>query len=581
MRRILPVAVVALVACSRMPATVTPVAGADGRITDPTQKLARSAHGMVASASQLATAAGAGILAAGGNAVDAAVATGFALAVVEPAMSGLGGRTSILLRTKDGEVVGIDGLNQVPRSYRANSGIPAGYETAAIPGHPAALLQLLERFGTMSRAQVMAPAIRYAEQGYSLTRDQAAFFAGAAEQLREYPASARYFLKADGTPHRADELFVQRDLARTLRTIAEQGAAAFYRGWIADSIHADMTRHGGFITRDELAAYEALPAIVVRGSYRGHDIISNFRPAAGHSVIQALQMLEPLDVPRTGTAEWASLIAQAMHFAMADRGRTYGDERESARVLTAREHARERASQIKVPGVAPDRDVIRVPSRVPTGVAAGYDFEEHGGATPWARPNRDNTTHLSTADRFGNVVALTQSLGPSLGTRLAASGTGVLFATRLGGTPGSRPGSTISPTIVLRDGRVRYVLGGAGDNRIITAVTQTISRIVDHGMTLDQAVAAPRVHPLGATQFRLEVNAWPQDVHARLAALGFELSTGTPDYFGRVHAVAVGSEFMGVAEPRGFGGAAGPDSGTRYQNPEMAQRTMMFSTIRK
>jgi gamma-glutamyltranspeptidase/glutathione hydrolase len=570
MSRILLIAIVGLVACSRVPAAVAPVAGADGRISDPTQKLARSPHGMVASASPLATAAGASILAAGGNAVDAAVATGFALAVVEPAMSGLGGRTSILLRRTDGDIIGIDGLNQVPRSYRANSGIPAGYETAAIPGHPAALLMLLERYGTMPRAQVMAPAIRYAEAGYALSMDQASFFAGAAAQLRQYPASARYFLKPDGTPYRAGETFAQRDLARTLRAIAEQGAAAFYRGWIADSIHADMSRHGGFITRDELAAYEAMPAIVVRGHYRGHEIVSNFRPAAGHSVIQALQMLESMNVPRTGTAEWASLVAQAMHFAMADRQRSFGSESESARVLTSREHARERAAQIVVSGAEPAQSQLRLQARVPTGVAAGYDFEETAGATPWARPDRENTTHLSTADRFGNVVALTQSLGPALGTRLAASGTGVVFATRLGATPGSRPGSTIAPTIVLRDNRVRYILGGAGDNRIITAVTQTISRIVDHGMTLDQAVAAPRVHPLGATEIRLEENVWAEAVHTRLRGLGFGVSTGAPNYFGRVHAVAVeGEGFVGVAEPRGFGGAAGPVGsriGTRYPN---------------
>ncbi|HUF51779.1 MAG TPA: gamma-glutamyltransferase [Longimicrobiales bacterium] len=551
----------AAAACTRLPQAATP-AGSDVRITDPAQKLARSPHGMVASASPLATAAGARVLAQGGNAVDAAVATGFALAVVEPVMSGLGGRTSIVLRTRDGEIFAVDGLNQVPRGYRANSGIPDAYERAAIPGQPAALLLVLERYGTMSRQQVMAPAIRYAEEGFALTVDQAQFIAGAVEDLRGHPASARYFLKPDGAAYRAGEHFIQRDLARTLRSVAEHGAAGFYSGWVADSIHADMTRHGGFITRDELAAYEALPAIVVRGGYRGHEIVSAFRPASGHSVIQALQMLETLAVPRDGGPEWAALVGQAMHFAMQDRGRSYGTETESARVLTSREHASERASQIVVPGpAAPLRAPIRVPSRVPVGVAAGYDFEEEPGALPWARPDRDNTTHLSTADRFGGVVALTQSLGPGLGTRLAASGTGVIFATRLGAAPGSRPGSTIAPTLVLRDGRVRYVLGGAGDNRIITAVTQSISRAIDQGLPLEQAVAAPRVHPLGATQLRLEDGAWSPAAHARLQTLGFELSTGPGTYFGRVHAVATDpatGSFTGIAEPRGFGGAAAP-----------------------
>ena len=555
----LAVTLVFAAACVRLPEPAV-VSGTEARITDAQHKLVRSDAGVVASASPYATAAGARILAQGGNAVDAAVATGFALAVVEPAMSGLGGRTSILLRTPAGEIIGVDGLNQVPRGYRAESGIAAGYERAAIPGHPAALLLVLERYGTMSRAQVMAPAIEYAENGFPLTADQANFIAGAADELREYPASARYFLKADGSAYRAGELFVQRDLARTLRAIAERGAAGFYSGWVADSIHADMTRHGGFITRAELAAYRALPAIVVRGGYRGHEIVSNFRPASGHSVIQALQMLEPIDVPRADAA-WASLIAQAMHYAMQDRGRTYGTEEESARMLTSREHARARAAEIVIPGSAPGRRPLHLQRRTAIGVAAGYEFEDVESATPWARPDRENTTHLSTADRFGGVVALTQSLGPSLGTRLAASGTGVLFATRLGAAPGSRPGSTISPTLVLRDGSVRYVLGGAGDNRIITAVTQTISRVVDHGMTLDQAVAAPRVHPLGAMQIRLEQGVWSEAVRTRLQGFGFELSEGPSNYFGRVHAVSVDPQtrvLTGIAEPRGFGGAAAP-----------------------
>jgi gamma-glutamyltranspeptidase / glutathione hydrolase len=564
-------------ACGRIPEAAAPARGpatgaATANISDPTLKLARSVDGMVASAAPLATAVGARILAEGGNAIDAAVGTGFALAVVEPTMSGLGGRAAMVLRTATGEIVAIDGLNQVPRSYRPDSGIPSAYDRAAIPGLPAALLLALERYGTMSRQQVLAPAIRYAEEGFALTPDQAQFISAAADELRAHPASARYFLKPDGSTYSAGERFVQRDLGRTLRALAEHGAAGLYGGWVADSMHADMVRHGGFITRDELAAYQAVPAIVVHGSYRGHELVGSFRPAAGHTVIQALQMLEALDVPASGGAEWASLVAQAMHFAMQDRGRSFGDEAESARRLTSREHARERAGQIAVPGPA-----ARVPAGTGAvlpaaaaagerwalvGAAAGYDFEDDPhAARPWARPDRESTTHLSAADRFGAVVALTQSLGPSLGTRLAASGTGVVYATRLGATPGSRPGSTISPTLVLQDGRVRYVLGGAGDNRIITAVIQSLSRAIDQRLPLADAVAAPRVHPLGATELRLEDGVWDTAARTRLEALGFELSTGPATYFGRVHAIdidAAGGWFTGIAEPRGFGGAAAP-----------------------
>jgi gamma-glutamyltranspeptidase / glutathione hydrolase len=514
------------------------------RITDPAQKVARSAEGMVASAHPLATAAGARILAAGGNAVDAAVATGFVLAVVEPTMSGLGGRASMVLRLPSGEIVATDGLNQVPRGYRADAGIPDAYDRSAIPGLPAALLQALERYGTRSRAELLAPAIRYAEEGFALSADQARFIEGVADELRAHPASARYFLKPDGSAYAAGDLFVQRDLARTLRALAEHGRAGFYGGWVADSIHAGMARQGGFITREELAAYEAIPALVVQGSYRGHQLVSAFRPSAGHTVIQALHMLEGMEMGRAGDAEWASTIGQAMQLALADRGRTFGDEAESARRLTSREHAAERAREISAGGPA---------GREPS---AARDAEL---ALALAGPDRENTTHLSTADRFGGFVALTQSLGPALGTRLAASGTGVVYATRLGAVPGSRPGSTISPTLVLRDGGVRYVLGGAGDNRIITAVIQTLARAIDQGLPLEQAMAAPRVHPMSATELRLEEGRWDAAAAARLQAMGFELSTGPATFFGRVHAIEVGADgFTGVAEPRGFGGAAGP-----------------------
>ncbi|HSJ23904.1 MAG TPA: gamma-glutamyltransferase [Longimicrobiales bacterium] len=528
-------------ACAPAPAVAPAAGAADARISDPARKVAESSHGMVASASPLATAVGASILAAGGNAIDAAVATGFALTVVEPVMSGLGGRASMVVRLPSGEIIAIDGLNQVPHGYRADSGIPDAYERAAIPGLPAALLQALERWGSMSRAEVLAPAIRYAEQGFPLTADQANFIAGAEAAIREHPATARYFLKPDGSVYRAGEQFVQRDLGRTLRALADHGLAGMYSGWVADSIHADMTRHGGFVTRDELRAYEAIPAIVVRGSYRGHDVVSAFRPSAGHSVIQALHMLEAVDVP-DDAAGWASVIGQAMWLALQDRNRSQGDAAASARWLTSREHAGDRAREIVLPGPVARPDTAEAPQAAPG-------------------PDRDNTTHLSTADRHGNVVALTQSLGPALGTRLAASGTGVVYATRLGSVPGSRPGSTISPTLVLHDGQVRYVLGGAGDNRIITAVIQTISRVLDHGMPLADAMAAPRVHPISGTELRLEEGAWDDGALQWLRDAGFELSSGPPTYFGRVHAIAVdagGTAFTGVAEPRGFGGAAAP-----------------------
>jgi gamma-glutamyltranspeptidase / glutathione hydrolase len=553
-----------LIACAPQPGVQAPSAGS-AAITDPTKQLAESPRGMVASASRFATAVGAQVLAEGGNAVDAAAATAFTLAVTEPTMSGLGGRTSILIRTATGEYYGIDGLNQVPRSFR--DGAPPGYATAAIPGVPAALGHMVEKYGSWPLSRIMAPAIRLAEEGFPLTPLEASRFADAAEELRAINGRHAYFVKDDGSTYAAGERFIQKDLARTLRGIAEGGARAFYRGWIADSINAAMVSHGGFITRDELAGYDALPSIMVRGSYRGHSLVSNYDPAAGHTVIEALHIMERFDMSSMRGAEYASIVGQAMQLALEDRSRSFGTREESARRLTSKEYAAERAAAVRVPGSGAEAEV-----REPAGVAASV------GATPgveagdapdvwWLRPDKDNTTHLSVIDANRMSVALTQSLGPVLGTRLVAPGLGFLYATRLGNTPGSRPGSTISPTIVTDpSGRLRYVLGGAGDSRIISAVIQTLSRAIDQGLPLERAVAAPRLHPMGGTTLRMERDtathiAWTDAQLERLKALGFTIEYSPSTYYGRVHAVTIDEEtrrFIGVAEPRGFGAAAGP-----------------------
>lgn len=546
--------------------------GAAAGLTDVDAQVARSSYGMVASASRYATEVGARVLAEGGNAVDAAVATAFALAVTEPPMSGLGGRASTLIRTPDGEVYGIDGLNQVPSGYQAaardSSGqpaagsLPAGYDRAAIPGVPAALVHALDRYGTWPLSRVMAPAIRLAEDGFVLTAEVATLMADQAETLREYESSRRYFLKPDGSPYRAGERLVQTDLARTLRAIAEDGASAFYRGWIADSIHADMVRAGGFITRDELAGYEALPSIVVRGTYRGHGLIGNYLPASGHTVIEALQIMERFPLVDLPPAERTSITAQAMQLALSDRGRAFGSPERSARRLTSRRWAAERASEIsgaKVGGAQPssgrDAQLQDDPAEL-VGVGAS-------DSPPWwSGPDQDHTTHLSVVDGSGMAVAHTQSLGPVMGTGLAASGLGFLYATRLGSRPGSRPGSTISPTIVTDpDGRLRYVLGAAGDSRIITAVVQTLSGAIDQGLPIELAVAAPRVHPMGRTGLRVERSmrtGWRDADVEQLRALGFEVDLRPASYFARVHAIAVeGSTLAGAADPRRTGTAVG------------------------
>jgi gamma-glutamyltranspeptidase / glutathione hydrolase len=580
----------ALVACGGFGAARTPApdlpAGLTSTatpVTNPVAQVVRSEHGAVAAASVWAAEAGATILAQGGNAADAAVAAAWALAVTEPSMSGLGGRASIVVRTAGGELSGIDGLNQVPRSYREGVA-PAGYDRAAIPGVPAALARLHAEHGSWPMARLLEPAIRLAEAGFELPEPEAERFAGAAEDLRLHPAALGTYLQPDGSPWPAGTLFRQPELARTLRALATEGVEVFYRGWVADSIDADMRRVGGFITRDELAGYEALPALPVEGVYRGHRIHSNFRPASGHAVIQALQTLEaatPSGAPRAtasdaqGGARWAALLGQVMEQAIGERGRVVdGSEAASARLLTSLEHARSRAAEIRMPPAAGAAARSSGPSATPTRPIPLYTL--HGraplpGMLVTDPRDREATTHMTVIDASGMVVSLTQSLGPSMGARVVAPGLGFVYATRLGSVPGSRPGSTIAPTLVLRpDGSLLAGLGGAGDARIISAVIQTVSRMVDHGLPLDAAVAAPRVHPDGELRLRVEegpVGMWSTAEREALEAWGFELVPSPSGYFGRVHAVGwepgsmrggAGVRAFGVAEPRWNGSAVAP-----------------------
>jgi len=563
----------ALAACAPQadPGVVRPVDG----ISDPTAQLARSPQGMVSSASTWATTVGAQVLAAGGNAADAAVAASFILSVTEPSMSGLGGRVSIVVRSPDGETFGIDGLNQVPPGFR--EGAPPGYDRAAVPGVPAAMGRLHREHGTFEWPVLLTPAIELAGEGFPLPADEAARFAGAAEELRSHPSSRAAYLRPDGSTYAPGETFRQPELARTLRGLAEGGAEVFYHGWIAEEIHADMVEQGGFITRVALAGYEALDAVPARGTYRGFHLHSNFRPASGHSVVQALQMLEEVGVPPLSEgADWAAVVGQATGLAIADRNtRPDDDEGESARILTSRDHARVRAAEVSLPDLPGRSERPGVWDDRLAGVgASGIEEARHGAGADQLRPaafapvlpdpwGGDHTTHFSVVDADGMMVSVTQSLGPSLGTRLVAPGLGFLYATRLGSEPGSRPSSTIAPTIVLRpDGTPWFALGGAGDARIISAVIQIVSRVVDHGLSFEEAVAAPRVHPgsgNGIHVERGEVAAWTDEEVARLRELGFEPEFQPSGFFGRSHLVALEDEaFLGVAEPRWTGSASGP-----------------------
>lgn len=528
-----------------------------------TAPVARSAGGVVSAGQPLAARAGARMLALGGNAVDAAVATAFALAVVEPTMSGLGGRAQILIRLPDGRHVGIDGTTQAPLSYDPDTAPQAGYgyPTVGVPGVPAALLRALDEHGSLDRATVMQPAIDLADNGFELLPMEAGRHAAAVEEIAEFEGTAASFLTADGVTRAAGERWVQPDLARTLRLIAEGGHDAFYRGEIAEAIAADMQANGGAVTLESLASYQAESSEIVTGSYRGYDLVGLWLPSYGAITIEILQLLETLDMAALDEVDWALAVAEAIRVGYLDRpNQTTMDD---AARLTSKEWAAERAPMMRLDA---GRALAGAAAMAPVPSAPAIAADGH-------------TTHLTAADSEGMVVALTQSLGPNMGSKVITPGLGFLYAATLGGylgrmEPGERARSHISPFMVERDGAPFLALGAAGGGRIPTAIVAAVSRVIDRDHSLADALRAPRIvpefpsqsvggDPDAETAVAVETETglgFDSTVVATLQSFGIEVETvGRPGAFGRIHAVRWHpdtGEWEGAADPDWEGVAA-------------------------
>jgi N-acyl-D-amino-acid deacylase len=517
--------------------------------------VARSRAGMVVTGAPIATRIGAHVLAEGGNAVDAAVAAAFALGVVEPTMSGLGGRTQILLRTSDGVVAAIDGTTEVPRSYTngpADDEAAYGPATIAVPGTVAALDAALRAHGTWPLARVLAPAESLAAHGFVLPDAEAARMAGVAARLREFDGSRRHFLKPDGSAYDGGDVFRQPALAATLHALATRGADDFYRGEIAATLARELADAGADVTAADLAAYRAEPSLVVRGSYRGHELIGSYLPASGATTIGILQILDRFTLAdRVGSVAWAALVARALAAGFDDRARVLAPADAKAAWLTSPALADERAA-----------DILAAPTlRALIG-----------------EPEPAHTTHLSVADADGNVVALTQSVGPVMGSKVASPALGFLHAATMGYLGALEPGtrrhwSSQSPLLVVRGGRPVLVLGGAGARRIISGIVATVSRAIDGGLALPDALAAPRLHP---TSSRIDVEvhggtAWRAAQIDSLRALDFDVrARDEPPYFARVNAIAFDTttgEWVGAADPRWGGSAAAPTAPPARRDP--------------
>jgi len=503
-----------------------------------------SAFGMVAAAHPLATWAGTQILEAGGNAADAAVAAAFAIAVVEPTMNSIGGRNQILIRLPDGTVRGIDATTQAPMTYDPLTAPQAayGYAVIGVPGVVAGLVRLQSEFGTLPLETVMGPAIRYAREGFAILPGDAARQADGATQAAEFAGTRMYYLKPDGSPHQAGEILRQEDLANTLTQIAKTDGEAFYRGSIAEAMATDLQAHGSAVTLQSLKDYVAEDAQIVRGSYRGYELAGMFIPTAGAVAIEALQILENFDLASMGAAERIAHVGEALRLAVMDF-RVEGVE-EMADELTSKAFAAERAKEMQI--------------GVPVGVGDEALFHLEGS----------HTTHLSTADAGGMMVALTQTLGPNMGSKVVTPGLGFLYASTLGGylgelQPGERARSFICPFMLSKDGEPAMVLGAAGGGMIPIAIVNAIVHFVDGGLPFPEAVAAPRIAPAGEG-FTLETHTgagWSSDLVEAVRDLGLEIrETPREAAFGRIHGIRFNAEtrrWEGVADPDWEGTALG------------------------
>jgi len=553
-----------------------------------------AAHAIVVSVHELASQAGVQIMRAGGNAVDAAVATGFALAVVHPAAGNLGGGGFMLLRMNDGKTRFIDFREKAPAAATPNMYLDSqgdvtddawlGYRAIGVPGSVAGLVYAETNFGKLTLAQVVAPAIKLAREGYPLTWEEARDMRGD-KYLGKYSESRRMFQR-DGDFYKADEVFRQPELARTLERIASD-PADFYHGAMARELAASIQKGGGLITADDLAHYEVKERVPVEGSYRGYEIISAPPPSSGGTVLlEILNILEGYDLAKLGnrSAESVHLIAEAFRRAFYDRAEFMGDPDFSkipvAQLIDKRYAAAWRET-IDPAHASVSKDLKRP--------AIFSELEQYAKEhlQQLAMHESPHTTHYSVVDTDGNAVAVTTTLNDWFGSRVTAEGLGFLlndemddFAAKPGVPnsdgliqgpanaigPGKRPLSSMSPTIVLKDGKLFMLLGSPGSSRIITTVANTLMGVVDYGMNIQEAVNAPRFHNQWVPD-TLSVEEWfSPDTVKLLAQMGYNIKFGAGKgddwrpYWSDAECVAIDpktGERLGASDGRNNGKAVG------------------------
>lgn len=471
-------------------------------------------HGIVVAQEKISAQVGADILRRGGNAVDAAVATGFAMAVTYPRAGNIGGGGFMVIHSAEhNEDIAIDYRETAPAATTAQIFLgPDGKPDPAksrdsglgigVPGTVAGLALALEKYGSgkFTLAQLLEPAIVLARDGFIVTDDIADTLPGWYPRLARWPSSAKIFAKPDGTPFGEGDRLVQSDLANTLASVAAQGPRGFYEGSVAEKLAKAVSDAGGIMTPADLKAYQAVIRSPVRGTYRGYDIVSMPLPSSGGIVlVESLNILEGFQLAdlKQGSPASLHLLIEAMKRAYADRARYLGDPafvNAPIDTLTAKDYAAKLRASISTERATPSKAIVSAPPAPREG---------------------SNTTHFSVVDSSGNAVSNTYTLNFSYGVGLVAEGTGVLlnnelddFTAAVGASnayglvgyepnlpgPGKRPLSSMSPTIVLRGGKPVLVTGSPGGSRIISTVLQVIVNVIDYKMDVAAAVAAPRLH---------------------------------------------------------------------------------------
>ncbi len=515
-------------------------------------------HAIVVSIDELASRAGADIMKAGGNAIDAAVATGFALAVVYPQAGNLGGGGFMLVRMADGKTHFIDFREAAPVAATASMFLDArgnvidgaseyGYKAIGVPGSVAGLVYAEKKYGKLALAQVMAPAIRLARDGFALSWQEARDLREDSH-LADYADSRRIFQR-NGNFYKQYETFRQPELARTLERIAKN-PDDFYRGAMAQELAAAIQKGGGLLTTEDLAHYQVKEREPVRGTYRGYEIISAPPPSSGGTVlIETLNILEGYDLAKAGSrsAESVHLTAEAFRRAFFDRAEFLGDPdftKLPIAQLTDKKYAAAWRATIDSDHASASKDLQR-PAIFNT--LADADTQHTQDIQPTPPPESTHTTHYSVVDADGNAVAVTTTINDWFGSRVTAAGLGFIlndemddFSAKPGAPngdgliqgaansigPGKRPLSSMTPTIVLKDGKLLLVLGSPGSSRIITTVALAIMGVVDFGMNIQEAINAPRFHQQWMPDV-LSVEAWfaPDAVHA-LQKMGYKIIDG-------------------------------------------------------